>query len=519
MKVTKYGKRFANCKSGKGITLVEMIVVLVIMAILAASGIFTGVGYVKKTRFNQNEANAEIVYNAIQTALQQKEKSGTIDGWTQSLISDGTPLASTGSNKLEKADFDTDYDEDAFTGFPKANSEPNESVHMRYVLTFSTGSSSDASTLLKNLIQPYFYDRSIFKGTITAEFLAEKTLDSYKNVHYSATCLSVFADSHVQGWGGKTVPTRAYATRRNTSLVGYYEGYAGKTVESVYLPQAQLVLRRFETENVMVEVTPAPGSGGSGAGTGTGTGSGEGSGTGSGSGTGEGTGEGTGGETEPVLEKHIWLSWTASLDKANITGTKDNNIYYKLELLNGDSVAKELILNESFMHKGDEVGVTGLSKDYTGLKDMQEGETLYEKPVSVERYPIEYGEYTQDIIIKSITIDAQFFIRPDEPFNYDNANSDAIKGNLNKNIKLKISYVSFEYIDDEKKKDPYYAYSIDITDFLKLDPEIDGARMTIYPNDFRKEDETMKEIINTKAYIPFKSGIRVKIDKLDDSTE
>lgn len=518
MAFTKYSKRCANGKSGKGITLVEMIVVLVIMAILAASGIFTGVGYVKKTRFNQNEANAEIIYNAIQTALQQKEKSGTIDEWAQTLISSGygTPLASTGSNKLEKADLDTDFDESSFTEFPKATSAPNESVHMRYVLTFSSGSSSNAGTLLKNLIQPYFYDRSIFKGTITAEFLAEKTLDSYKKVHYSAKCLSVFANSHVEGWGGKIVPVRAYSTRRNSSLVGYYEGYAGNTVESVYLPQAQLVLRRFETENVMVEVTPTPGAG---TGSGEGTGSGSGTGSGEGSGSGEGTGEGTGSETEPVLEKHIWLSWTASLDKANITGTKDNNIYYKLELLNGNSVVKELILNESFMHKGDEVGVTGLSKDYTGLKDKQEGETLYEKPVSVERYPIVYGEYTQDIIIKSITIDAQFFIRPDESFDYDNANSDAIKGNLNKNIKLKISYVSYEHIDDEKKKDPYYAYSIDITDFLKLNPEIDGARMTIYPNDFRKEDDTMKEIINTKAYLPFKSGIKVTIDQSEDSEE
>ena len=516
MAVTKYSKRCANGKSGKGITLVEMIVVLVIMAILAASGIFTGVGYVKKTRFNQNEANAEIIYNAIQTALQQKEKSGTIDEWAQTLISSGygTPLASTGSNKLEKADLDTDFDESSFTEFPKATSAPNESVHMRYVLTFSSGSSSNAGTLLKNLIQPYFYDRSIFKGTITAEFLAEKTLDSYKKVHYSAKCLSVFANSHVEGWGGKIVPVRAYSTRRNSSLVGYYEGYAGNTVESVYLPQAQLVLRRFETENVMVEVTPTPGAG---TGSGEVTGSGSGTGSGEGSGSGEGTGEGTGSETEPVLEKHIWLSWTASLDKANITGTRNNYIYYKLELLSGNTVTKELILNESFMHKGDAVGVKNLSKDYTDLKDKQEGETTSSgDTVSVESYPVDFGDYSQTITIKSITVDAQIFIQPDEPFNYDDAEPDPIKGHLH-DIKLKISYVSYEYIDDEKKKDPYYAYSFDITDLLKLNPGIDGARMTVYPNDFSKEG--MKEIINTKAYLPFKSGIKVTIDQSEDSEE
>ena len=103
MAATRNNNRFKIRNNDRGITLVEMIVVLVIMAILAASGIFTGVGYIKRSRFQKNEANAEIVYNAVQTALQQKEKAGTIDDWTKNLIGKGTPLASTGSNKPEQS--------------------------------------------------------------------------------------------------------------------------------------------------------------------------------------------------------------------------------------------------------------------------------------------------------------------------------------------------------------------------------------------------------------------------------
>lgn len=512
MAATRNNNRFKIRNNDRGITLVEMIVVLVIMAILAASGIFTGVGYIKRSRFQKNEANAEIIYNAVQTALQQKEKAGTIDGWTQTLVSTdhGIPLANTGSNEPQDYPLDTAWTKNGFTNFPDGSSKPNDSVFMRYVLTYNSGNSSTAGTFLKNLIQPYFYDGSVFQGTITVEFLAEKTLDAYKNIHYSAKCLSVFVNSQAKnGWDGAAViPDRSYDVRRN-ALIGYYEGYKGKTADTVYLPQAQLVLRRFVAETVYVTVTPTPGQDG-----GEGSGEGNGSGTGQQPGEGSGSGEGAGEDTQITEEKHIWLSWNATLDKANITGTEGNKIYYKLQLLKGNAVAKELILNESFMHKGNYVGDDDHSKDFTALKDLSDGASLHGHAVSVEKYPIEYGDFSEEIIIKSITIDAQIFIKPDGDFNYDAASAEMIKANLH-DIKLKFSYVDNEYNSDHSKKPAYYAFSFDVTDLLTS--EIDGAKMMIYPNDFNSG--TMENIINKNAYIPFKSGLRVKIDQEEEPSE
>lgn len=510
MAATRNNNRFKIRNNDRGITLVEMIVVLVIMAILAASGIFTGVGYIKRSRFQKNEANAEIVYNAVQTALQQKEKAGTIDDWTKNLIGKGTPLASTGSNKPEQSSLDVSYNKEAFDDFPASGDKINNHIYMRYVLTYSSGNSSDPGDFLKSLIQPYFYDGTIFQGTITVEFLAEKSLDAYRNVHLSSTCLSVFVNSQAKtGWGA-VVPSRSYADRKNT-LVGYYEGYKGKTTDTVHLPQAQLVLRRFVAENVYVTVTPTPGPD-----DGEGSGEGNGNGTGQQPGEGNGSGEGSGEDTEVTEEKHIWLSWNATLDKANITGTKENKIYYKLQLLKGKDVVKELILNESFMHKGDDVGDSDHSKDYTALKDKSADESFEGYIVSEDKYPVEYGEdFSAEIIIKSITIDAQIFIKPSNgDFNYDGASPEMIKSNLH-DIKLKISYVENEFNSDHTPKPAYYTFSIDVTDLLTS--EIDGAKMMVYPNDFSNAD--MKEIINKAAYIPFKSGKSVKIDQEEEPSE
>lgn len=498
----KKNNQFTIRQNDRGITLVEMIVVLVIMAILAASGIFTGVGYVKRARFNQNEANAEIIYNAIQTALQQKQRSGTIEDWTSSLISKGT-------------DIDTSANKSAFDAFPTSSSNPNDSVHLRYILTFSSGSSSEAGTILKDLIQPYFYDKSIFKGTITAEFLAEKTLDAYKNTHYFAKCVSVFADSQSKdGWGTADVPNKDYNARRNTTLIGYFEGHEGQNLDTVYLPQAQLILRRFSAEEVIVTVTPTPDPS-AGSGSGESTGEGTGTGTGSGEGSGTGTGEGTGEDPEPVEERYYWLSWSATIDKANIIGVKENKVYYKIELLKGSNVSKVLILNESFMHKGNDVGDKDYSIDYTSLKDMIDGQTLEGHKVSVDTYPVEYEGFSENITVKSITIDAQIFM-PDGSVDYDSADANTIKNNLH-DIKLKLSYVMNEYNSDHTVKDPYYKLFLDVTDLLKADAEIDGARMTVYPNDFT--NGTMAALINKNALIPYKKGLSVTIEKEEEETQ
>ena len=77
MAARRNGKLSAIFKSGKGFTLTEMIVVLVVLAILAASGIGAASGYMKRSTLTKNDSNAETIYQAAQTALQQMQKKGT----------------------------------------------------------------------------------------------------------------------------------------------------------------------------------------------------------------------------------------------------------------------------------------------------------------------------------------------------------------------------------------------------------------------------------------------------------
>lgn len=59
-------KKLMNMKKKKGFTLIELIVVLVIMAILAAAAIPTMMGYVEKARSSQYLAEGRAVYVAAQ---------------------------------------------------------------------------------------------------------------------------------------------------------------------------------------------------------------------------------------------------------------------------------------------------------------------------------------------------------------------------------------------------------------------------------------------------------------------
>ena len=133
----------------------------------------------------------------------------------------------------------------------------------------------------------------------------------------------------------------------------------------------------------------------------------------------------------------------------------------------------------------------------------------------MDTYPVEYEGFSEDITIKSITIDAQIFM-PDSNVDYDSADAHTIKNNLH-DIKLKLSYVMNEYNSDHSAKDPYYTFSLDITDLLAQDAEIDGARMTVYPNDFT--NGTMEALINKNALIPYKKGLSVTIEKEEEETQ
>ena len=99
MTTNGHNNRF-NIKNVRGITLVEMIVVLVILGIIASTGIYSAVGYMRRATYDQNQKNAETIYQAAQTALQQMTKAGGIYSNDQSKV---VPVDDWIKNKLIKS--------------------------------------------------------------------------------------------------------------------------------------------------------------------------------------------------------------------------------------------------------------------------------------------------------------------------------------------------------------------------------------------------------------------------------
>ena len=532
---TRISNRRADCRSVRGMTLVELIVVLAILAILASAGIVSSVGYARRAIIEQNQSNAVTIYQAAQTALQQLNKSmegknliENEDFWVYRVTEYGKPYTindnnlSPAINSGNKDKYTSLYSSTNFSSLD--GTIPNSSAHMIYVLTYyRTNTDDEQNKLVKELIQPYFADSTVFQGTIAIELDVEKSADAYGKIHLSAKCLSVFFDGRAKsGWSSlalkvvngvptDVVPMRDADYRLKKSFVGYYDGYKGAGVDTVYLPKVEqgIAVQKFITEYESVTPTPdpnvtPPADPNPDPGTTT-------------------TSPAPTATPTPVI--HTRLTWVATIDHATLNNeTLDHksllgiqqSVYYRIVLKSTTGVERVLILNEEFLLDKDNIDGIKHSFDYF-TKFAEEGVTKingYE--VTTEEYTAAYPEgVTSTVTRKSIEVMAKVFVSNIEEDGYRDKKNDQIISTL---MPLRITYVDGELdykdADHHEKKAPYIEYSLDLTgegDAYVLNEEMTEAILTIYPNYFT--DTSMKGVNDNTGIIPFKKGCSTEIDQ------
>ena len=246
----KYAEQYRYIRNRKGFTMVELIVVLAILSILASVAVFSIIGYIDRSRFDNNEQNAQSIYQAVQTALGRKKNAGDVEDWIQNtLMKKGQQdPCDTGAHPNNDKDasgniLDDCFNATAFEQFDENHNSVGESVHMRYILSYQKGGNGEGNKAITDLVGGYFYDTSILNATFTIEFDVEKTIGGDRQVHYGVNTYAVFYDEKRTDWderalkeSGNVVPWREYAYRSDTSLVGYYNGGNPAAVDSVYTP-------------------------------------------------------------------------------------------------------------------------------------------------------------------------------------------------------------------------------------------------------------------------------------------
>ena len=317
-----------------------------------------------------------------------------------------------------------------------SEAKANESKHMRYVLTYYPGSGEAQAATLKELVQPYFYDAVIFEGTITVELDVEKVFDARLEPHYAAGCLSVFSCSQEKNGWGSTVPNRTLKERTKKSI-GYYDGYVGYSLDTVYLPKIEDGL---EIESFTYDKSTG------------------------------------------------YLTWVVNLEGKPVTG-RGKHLNYKIDLYKDATHNNTFILNEDFLINGVSTDNNSRGVDlYPKLADAEEngsitiGSKTY--PVTITSQDVVYvdkSNTTRTVYRKSIEIEAYAFTSLTGKYSEISA---TIVSTSTSSVKLKITYVYGEY-----EKDPYIEYSLDIGEFTTGTNANNKAYLIACPNDFNSSGD------------------------------
>ena len=229
--MVQYDKIIKNRK--KGFTLVELMVVLVITAILAALVGGGLIAYTRLARFEKNEANARTLFQTAQISLTRMETAGELDAFRRQVMEEG----STGDHFQNDV---TVTDADGNTLVSRTKAELNQNVAALYY--DRTGAAAgNHNALVKELLGDYIYDASLLNASICVEIDVQ-----------SGQVYSVFYDTKSDKLrfnqdGATNIYDRSYEHRRNDNLVGYYS--AEDRVNVVQLVQTKLKVKNPRLTN------------------------------------------------------------------------------------------------------------------------------------------------------------------------------------------------------------------------------------------------------------------------------
>lgn len=229
--MVQYNKNIKNKK--KGFTLVELMVVLVITAILAALVGGGLIAYTRLARFEKNEANARTLFQTAQISLTRMETAGELDAFRRQVMEEG----STGDHFQNDV---TVTDADGKTLVSRTKTELNQNVAALYY--DRTGAAAgNHNALVERLLGDYIYDASLLNASICVEIDMQ-----------SGQVYSVFYDTKSDKLrfnqdGATNIYDRSYDHRRKDTLVGYYS--AEDRVNVVQLVQTKLKVKNPRLTN------------------------------------------------------------------------------------------------------------------------------------------------------------------------------------------------------------------------------------------------------------------------------